>query len=107
MTQYPHILGPYLRGTAGDEGFQLACRECTVADLIALAGQLGVTPRHVLSDVTRGARRIRTMGKISSRGGTWIWEISLNGGAPDTDVSLGIKTPPQTQVKIIKPRRAF
>jgi hypothetical protein len=46
------------------------------------------------------------MGKISSArmgGGTWLWEISINGGPPQVDVSLTIRQP-QTQIKILNPR---
>jgi hypothetical protein len=101
-----HIRGPYEPGTAGEAGFQLACYGCTIADLIALAGQRNVKPRHVLDDVTRGARRKSKMGKIASDrmgGRTWIWEISLNGGPPQVDVSLSVRQP-QMRVKILVPR---
>jgi hypothetical protein len=100
------VRGPYEPGAAGDEGFQLACRGCTIGDLVALANSRNVQPRHVLADVTRGTRRTRRVGKVASDrmgGRTWIWEISLNDGPPSTDVSLSIRQL-LTKVKILSPR---
>src|SRR5438309_2026474 len=103
---HSHFRGPYETGTAGDDGLQLACYGCTIGDLIALAHRRNVTPRHVLADVTRGARRTSKMGKTASDtmgGATWIWEISLNGGPSEVDVILSIRRP-LMQVKILRPR---
>jgi hypothetical protein len=101
-----HIRGPYEDGGADDDAFQLACHECTVSDLLALAVRRNVSVAHVLAALTRGTRRRKRMGKDASArmgGGTWLWELSLNGGALETDVSLSSKNP-QLRVKIINPR---
>ena len=105
MSPTTHIRGPYQPGTASDEGFQLACRGCTVGDLIALANRRNVTPQHVLGDVTKGARRTRKMGKDDTThpSTTWLWEISINGGPPEVDVRLSCE--PLTRVQILNPRR--
>ena len=107
MTPSSHIRGPYEEGGADDDAYQLACHECTIADLIALANQRGVQIKHLLGALTKGARRSGSRrGKEASArmgGGTWLWELSLDGGPPVTDISLSPQNT-QTRVKIINPR---
>lgn len=105
MTPRHHIRGPYEDGGADDDAYQLASHECTVADLEGLAKRRNVSVRHVLSALTRGARRSRTRGKVASMrmgGRRWLWSLSLNGGPLETDVSLKANNP-QLRVKIVGP----
>lgn len=98
MPQREHIRGPYDEGCAGDEAFQLAFYECTIADLIALAAERNVKASHILSSITKGTRPQGKTTSMRMGGRTWRWGLSLNGGQPGARFS---RNNPQLRVRIV------
>src|SRR4051794_37305403 len=62
LTHINHVRGPYEVGGADDDAFQLGVKECTIADLRALASRSNVGVTHILAALTRGTRRLNRRG---------------------------------------------